>query len=331
MVRCPTVTRTSLLLAAAATFGCADIIGLNRLGEDDGDGTTSGGASSNDETGGMSAGGSSDESGGEPGAGGTDGYGGEPSGGQANSGGSGESTGGGSGTGSGGQPFDCTDDEFDSASLTTSCWSVFNGNLSTAGSLGYAQSGGAISMVPVGGRGWVGEDTGFFMYQEVTGNFRMEVLAKIEIGTGQYDPPTVGQAFGGLLALRADVDLSEASGAEPAEYYAIKFGTFDDPSQLGYRAEYTIGGATTTEQASYPEIWKSTYLRLCRVDSVLWTAVKPDDASEWLPLHGDAPDNTFGYNTSTDGLPPLAPTLRVGPHRRGLGQRRSGRSSDHLR
>jgi len=299
---------------ALASFGCAEIIGLNAL---DGEAT---GGSSTDEAGGTSAGGSNPGSGGSPVDGGTDGDGGTSDGGTDDSGGtsSGGTGGGGTngdgGTSSGGGlmvedlPFPCTEDVFEDVGITTDCWQSFNPDGFAGDEGGYEQTTGAVTITPVAGSGWSNGEPGFLLYQEIEGDFLLEVQAALESETEH--PPTVPEAFLGLVVVPARVSLDPPWNTNEADYYAIKFGIFDDPNDMGYRAEYTSAGVTTRQEVVYEQNWVSVFLRVCRVGDILWTGVKPDDDNVgWLPLHGDGSD---GYDVSSGGLPALGSTVRVG-------------------
>lgn len=321
-----------MLLVLVSAFGCADLIGLNAL--DDGDDSGSGGAGSDETgaTGGSSSqtgGTSGDESGGtsgtnDGGTGGTDSGGGTSSGGGGPSGGDGGGPSDGGSQGAGGgtdlpdQPDECTGDEFQSETLTESCWQAFQSDLLTAGNTegGYDLAGGLLTFTPVSGQGWTGSDAGFLMYQEIEGNFLLEVQAQLMDLEPIDNPPTVAEAFVGIVAVPWGQPLSADDPNTYADSYAIKFGTFDDQGGMGYRAQYTSDGVTTAAQTSYEMTWISLYLRICRVADVLWTGVKPADEEivEWIPLHADGTTqgSTEPYATGEGDLPKLYGAVRVG-------------------
>lgn len=320
-------------MAGVLCCSCANLIGLNDLGGDGAGGSTSDSGSGGDgDTGGGTA-----DTGGEPGGGGAEtggtntggadtggtGTGGTGTGGASTGGASGGSAsgGGGSGVGGGGQLYICTDDQFEYPEVTEGCWDVFNAGLLQFGDddRGYAMGtsmeagmqNGYVSFLPEVGPAWKNGEAAYLMYQEVEGNFLFEVQLQVLEPSGSFNPPARGDAFGGILAIPVTAPLSEEAGAEHGGYYAIKAGILANPSQPGYRAEYTTeAGVTTSEEREHEDAWEGGYLRMCRVDNRLWTGVKFHKDDYWLPLHGN--DVSAGYETENEDLPDLGEILRVG-------------------
>lgn len=309
---------------ATLSWGCADLIGLNGLG-DDGAGSggsavgggAGGGSSADDNTGGdsgvgggsaaggTSAGGSG-EAGGATGDGGSDGTGGASDSGGTDSGGA-DGTGGTSTGGGSGLAYVCTDDEFLDAGVTADCWAVFNTDaLTGGGARGYSWDEGEISLQPKPERGWRDGDAGYFMYQELRGNFVFEVHGNIEDLNG--DLPTVPDVYGGLLLMPSSVDLDTTPRSN---YYAVKFGILAN-GESGYLGEYASDALGTTiatpgdEQAITAS---GVYLRVCRVDDYLWVGAKLGGVAPWTPLHAN--DAAF-YDTTASNLTPLGEFVRVG-------------------
>jgi hypothetical protein len=172
---------------------------------------------------------------------------------------------------------------------------------------GYSLDGdGALVLRPKGGQAWTGEKSAFLLYQEVTGNFRLEVQASV-IGPGvSEDAPETTDTFGGLLLYPGS--LSALTGA-PAEHYAIKMGRFVDTA--GLRAQVkSRGEAPQVSDKREDSAWENTYLRICRVGGQVWTAYLPSGDQDWIPLHLN--DEPLGYDSGESAYPDLPATVSVG-------------------
>lgn len=337
------MTQKGLFLVATLSWGCADIIGLNELGNDgtdahSGGGTTdgngNGGSTTGGETGGPASGGTeggggnpadggSDNTGGAVGDGGSSNTGGAaPSGGASSGGtssGGSDGTGGSSSGGNGNPPAVCTDDEFLDEQITEDCWQVFNTDaLTGGGERGYSWDDGYITLRPEEERGWRDGDSGFFMYQEVTGNFLLEVHGNLEDLAG--DLPTTPNVHGGLLLIPGSVDLA---ASPTTDYYAVKYGILSDgnPGYLGEYASDALGTTVATPNDQEPIEGGGVYLRICRFDDYLWVGAKLGGVAPWTPLH--ATGDAF-YDTEAADLTPLGDTVRVGLLAEMLGSGSSG-------
>jgi len=340
----PTVGRSVLLLLAAVSVGCADIIGLNGLGGDSASGGASSGSASNDGgtatgSGGSGDGGSGDGGsgdGGQTGSGSAPSDGGTASGGGAGSGGaSGGSAGGGSGgansggtgsggtasggtNGTGGSPYGCSYDEFIAPTLTESCWGVHNLGLALGAggdikALVNADDEESLVITPLPARGWRDGDSGFFLHQVVDGDFQFEVHVWAFDGTAQQNPPLQPNLAGGIVIMDADEPISENPDDVNTDYYAVKFGTFDDPMYPGYQGEYASGSLGTTTlgaEESYPDIWDGVYIRACKVGNVLRFGLRRTDQEAWRPAYAGG---LTEYDTASGSpLPVIDGPVRLG-------------------
>lgn len=312
-----------MLFLLVSAFGCADIIGLNGL-DDEGDDAASGGGANDEETGGSSAGGSSEQSGGEAGDG--DGDGGTAGDGDGGEAGDGDGGTGGGADGGGGQPngnggsdstggtlgsggtvtidLACADDMLTNEGTTEDCWSVVNAQDLSGGDAerGYAFEPGLLTMQPEQGTGWRNGQAGFLMYQEIPGDFVVEVQANFE------DDNTVAieEVYGGLLVVPGD-----PSATPQTDYFAIKFGRLAAPNGDGFSGEYAADDVGTTIALPHATSISGdgVYVRACRVGANLWLGAKRGNDAAWTPLTGNG---DLYYETGEDGLVALGESVKVG-------------------
>jgi hypothetical protein len=200
-------------------------------------------------------------------------------------------------------------DDFRDAEWTSDCWSVHKPEALTAGtsSRGYSHDEQwGLVFRPKAGPAWEASESGFLLYQNITGNFLMEV--QVWVFGGAEPSEDAPSAAGARIGLLATAELPQAQGNTNA-YYAIQVGTLETALSAGFQASVTTD-QTRTRVDQDLEAWDNSYLRLCRVGNQIWSAYLPSGEVAWIPLHENGAD--LGYDSSDAEYPDLRETMVVG-------------------
>jgi len=239
------------------------------------------------------------------------------------SGGSGGSVGsGGTASGSGGDSLggsgSCALDDFADRLHTQTCWQIYNGEQLFGSDYTVNEEEGLLITRPNSGPSWADGDSAFFMYQEVTDNFLLEVKFSVFAGSTTHLPedyPQWHNVTGGILGFPALLALEDNPGPF-TDYYAIKAGSlrpFDEEEiYAGFAGEITAEPDGRTSMTEQPDAsgWDEVALRMCRYGALIWTGYRREGDTQWSPFH--VGDNSNGYDTTKPGLPDLPGVMYVG-------------------
>jgi hypothetical protein len=199
-------------------------------------------------------------------------------------------------------------DDFQSEDYTERCWLTHKSEALAFGTSpgGYSFEPEGLLMRPEAGTSWSGDTSAFLLYQELSGDFRLEAQVWVLGEPPGEGAPESHDTFAGLVFYPGS--LSSVTG-HADEYYSIKVGRFTNTAGIIAQVK-EADLAPRSVQVEDNEAWDNTYVRICRVGDSVWSAYLPSGQATWIPLHENGA--SLGYDTRDEGFPRLSEIVSVG-------------------